>query len=97
MNKILIGAILASSLAMAGDLDKCSHALEREDQFEKLAEAEHKKLLDLWSDKGVVIKKLAKKVYKKKVAYAEKQEALYRAVRYEWAVRSKKECKSFKK
>ncbi len=36
MNKILIGAILASSLAMSGDLEKCTHAIDMTGKYSTL-------------------------------------------------------------
>ncbi len=37
MKKILIGAILTSSLAMSGDLEKCSHAIDMTGKYSTLA------------------------------------------------------------
>ncbi len=36
MRKILIGAILASSLAMSGDLEKCSEAIDSKTKYHEL-------------------------------------------------------------
>lgn len=85
MKKILIGTLVASSLAMSGDLDRCTEAIEKQIKFNKLIKEEH----------DVSRKAEADNVqFKKHVIKQSKfRTGLYQVVRGFWRAEAKTACK----
>ncbi len=68
MKKILIGAILTSSLAMSGDLEKCTQAIEMENKYD---EATHRLMKERIDFKVFKNEKMEKYIGRKERAYKE--------------------------